>query len=82
MRAGEKTRVPLTSHEEVKKVPWESALPGSSFGFKPGMETRCSVGFATVVWALNAVAVTFRAAGLLMPASSLAVTVVVDLSLV
>lgn len=81
MRAGEKTRVPFTSHEEVKKVPWESTLPGTSFGFKPGMETHSSVGFATMVWSLKAVAVTFRAAGLLMPASSLAVTVVVYLSL-
>lgn len=35
MQAGEK-RVPLGSCEEVREVPWESALPGHSLGFRTG----------------------------------------------
>lgn len=34
MWAGKKSRVPFIAHEEVKKLPWESSLPRSSFGFK------------------------------------------------
>lgn len=71
MRAREESRVPFGSHEELKKVPWESAL--SEFFWLPNRcrETYSSVGSATVLRSLRKLAVMSRAAGL-MPASYLA----------
>lgn len=59
--------MPFPSHEEVKKAPWESTLPGSSFDFKTG---TLLWGLSPRQWSLKkAVAVTLRAAGVLTPAS-------------
>lgn len=69
MTVGEKSRALLTGPEEVKRVPWESTVPGSSC-FKPGSGGMafCGVCHYDVV-SMKAVDVASRAAGLLMPAS-------------